>query len=354
MRMLVGINYPWVDYGWDFGDPPPAWVPPERLPAWRETKRKQIETDFRLLASHGIFAVRWFILADGLNYGMGKFAPRKADGAWTFDPLPAGHSFYDRLCDDFEFVLQTCRFHGLNLFPSLIDFCWCREGTPVPGSHGIVKGGRQDIVRDPEKRQAFFDRVLDPLLESSMRYNDSVYAWELINEPEWVVRKDPAFVKEAGSRSVSQKEMREFIAEGVRRINAKRLPDDSTAFPSSVGFADWESLDEWEAEELGITLHQFHYYAQRHSDLPEYSDLKTHPCVVGEFATATGREWPDLKLLNRDQSTGNRLCRIEEKGYPACFMWSARAVDKATRWTAEEHQEVIAYTGAGRPDRLRG
>jgi hypothetical protein len=41
--MLVGINCPWINYGWDFGDPPRAWVAGENLPAWREAKRKQIE-----------------------------------------------------------------------------------------------------------------------------------------------------------------------------------------------------------------------------------------------------------------------------------------------------------------------
>jgi hypothetical protein len=49
--MLVGINYPWIDYGWDFGDPPPAWVAGEYVAGWRENKRKQIEEDFRLFAA---------------------------------------------------------------------------------------------------------------------------------------------------------------------------------------------------------------------------------------------------------------------------------------------------------------
>jgi hypothetical protein len=350
--MLIGINYPWINYGWDFGDPPPSWVPVQKLAAWRERKLEQIDMDFALFASQGISAVRWFLLGDGLNFGMDELAPRKTSGKWTFDPLPAGHSFYERIRDDLESVLEICRVHGLKLFPSLIDFHWCRGGKPVPGKPGIIKGGRQDIVRDREKGQAFFDRLLDPLLESSARYQGSVYAWEVINEPEWVVRKGPVFREKDGRRSVSQQEMREFILEGVRRINAKQSPDGSAAFPSSVGFAHWKSLEEWDADGLAITLHQFHYYAQGQGDLPEYSDLKIHPCVIGEFATAMGREWPDLKQLDKDQSTGNKLCRIEEKGYPACFMWSARAVDKSTRWTEEEHRQVIAYTGAGKPDGL--
>lgn len=330
------------------------WVSLERLSSWREKKRKQIEADFRFFASQGISAVRWFLLADGLNYGMGEFAPRSTSGTWVFDPLPAGHSFYESLRDDFEFVLQLCLLHGLKLFPSLIDFYWCRQGsTLVAGQEGIVKGGRQDVVRDPEKRRNFFDRLFEPLLESSAQFRDSLYAWELINEPEWAIRKESTLQKRDGNPNVSRQEMREFIAEGVNRIHTKRLPDGNPAFPSSVGFAHWENLGEWDVEGLGITLHQFHYYAQHRSDLPEYSSLKTHPCVVGEFATATGREWPDLKLLSREQSLGNRLRRIEEKGYPACFLWSARAADKATRWTDEERRQVIAYTRAGPTDDLQ-
>lgn len=193
--MLVGINYPWVDYGWDFGDPPAAWIAAESLPARREAKRKKIEEDFRLFAAQGIFAVRWFLLADGLSYGMGEYAPRRIGGGWAFDPLPAGHAFHTRLIDDFDFVLLVCRKYDLKLLPSLIDFHWCRQGMPAGGNPGIIKGGRYDIVRDPQKRLAFFDRILDPLLESSTQYRDSIYAWELVNEPEWVVRKVPILLE---------------------------------------------------------------------------------------------------------------------------------------------------------------
>ena len=220
--MLVGINYPWIDYGWDFGGPPPEWVACENLAAWQAKKRKQIEEDFRLFAAQGICAVRWFIMADGLNYGMNAWAPRKAANGWTFDPLPAEDLFYSRLVNDFEFVLQVCRNNNLKLFPSLIDFSWCWQGNPVAGNSGIIKGGRYDIVRDPEKRQAFLDRILDPLLELCMRYLDSIYAWELINEPEWVVGNFLPWWKKDRDRMVTRKEMKAFIAEGIRRIKVKQ------------------------------------------------------------------------------------------------------------------------------------
>ncbi len=351
--MLVGINYPWVDYGWDFGDPPAAWIAAESVQAWREAKRKRIEEDFRLFAAQGIFAVRWFLLADGLSYGIGEYAPRRSGKGWAFDPLPSGHPFYARLCDDFEFVLRVCRMNDLRLLPSLIDFHWCRQGIPAGGNPGIIKGGRYDIVLDPQKRLAFFDRILDPLLESSTQYRDSIYAWELINEPEWVVRGCPFCWTKDENRTVARRRMKEFIVDGIRRINSKQLPDGSRAFQSSVGFAHWESMKKWDAAKLGITLHQFHYYAQSDRELPKHAHLVFHPGVVGEFATAAGRDWPDLKILNKDQTITNRLRCVEGKGYPACFMWSAKAMDPATRWTEEVHREVIAFNCSSRTDDLR-
>src|SRR5215470_16715131 len=92
--MLVGVNYPWIDYGWDFGDPPPAWVNTQHVAEWRERKREQIVTDFRACAEMGLFAVRWFILADGLSYGVGEAAPKKVGHLWAFDPLPGDHPFH--------------------------------------------------------------------------------------------------------------------------------------------------------------------------------------------------------------------------------------------------------------------
>ncbi len=325
------------------------WVSEENLPAWCERKRRRIGEDFAQFRSQGILAVRWFLLADGLNYGTGASAPRRIGDAWYFDSLPADHPFYKRLGEDFDYVLGACAKAGLKLFPSLIDFSWCLPGTEVPGSPGIIKGGRNGIVSDAMKRQLFFERVLDPLLDISMKYRDSIYAWELINEPEWVTGRFPLFREKRGNRNVTLKEMKSFIAEGIRRIHARLLPDGSRAFQSSVGFAHWRTLDRWDASELGITLDQFHYYAQDGSVLPQHPSTRKIPCVVGEFATAAGRSWPDLLSLGMDQTVANRLRCIEGKGYPACFLWSARAVDAATRWTADEHQELAAYTRSNEP-----
>lgn len=342
--MLIGINYPWIDYGWDFGDPPPAWVAGDDLPAWRERKRAQIDEDFKRFSSQGIFAVRWFVLGDGTNYGTGELAPQKTGNQWVSEPLPARHPFYRQLGDDFEFILQVCTKYALKLLPSLLDFHWCRQGIAIEGNVAVIKGGRYDIIRDPRKRHEFLKRTLDPLLEISAAYPDSIYAWELINEPEWVIRPFSLFGKKDENCNISRREMKAFIREGIHMINGRLLPDGRNAFNSSVGFAHWNSLETWGSARLGITLHQFHYYAQDDCNLPPNSQAEDHACVVGEFATSVVRDWPDLKSLQKDQTVTNRLSCLEEKGYPACFLWSARAADDATRWTATEHQEIVTYS----------
>src|SRR5438105_3052733 len=86
----VGINYPWKNYGWDFGPPPhgDSGAPWGDRAAWRAT----IDEDLAGFRQLGLFAVRWFLLADGLCYGTGAGRPHPdpADAKqWRFDDPPA-------------------------------------------------------------------------------------------------------------------------------------------------------------------------------------------------------------------------------------------------------------------------
>jgi len=343
-QLLVGINYPWIDYGWDFGDPPAAWVNAQNLPAWREQKRKRIVEDFTRFADLGLFAVRWFILPDGLNYGTGNEAPKLINGHWSFDPLPSGHEFHRHLAEDFEFVLQTCARLRLQLVPSLIDFHWCHHGQVADAQGGIVKGGRADIINDETKQRLFLDAALEPLLEVSLRYPQAIYAWELMNEPEWVTATKPlAKYRPEENKTVRQGAMFDFLNEGIGRINGKHLPNGSSAFRSTIGFAHYDTLFDWDSAALGVTLHQFHFYAQNDGKLPKHIFSPDYPCFIGEFATAVQKDWTDLKKKKLGQTIPNRLNWIEEKGYPAAFLWSAQAVDVATNWTPREIEQTVAY-----------
>lgn len=336
-RMPVGINYPWIDYAWDFGIPPAAWVKPGDLERWREEKRAKVREDFRTFSNLGLFAVRWFMLADGLSYGVGDEAPRLIDGRWRFDPLSADHPFHRRLCEDFEFVLDVCAETGIKFLPSLIDFHWCYPGKTIDEAGGIVKCGRGDIIRDPAKRRHFLDAVLEPLLDISARRPEVIYAWELINEPEWVTRRRFfGWLQRDPNRTVSHRAMIAFIREGMQRINARLIR-------STVGFAHWDAMHRWGAGRLGMTAPQFHYYAPDEREIPDNNFPSGTPCFVGEFATTCLRCWPDLTGTDLERPIQPRLQMLEGRGYSAAFLWSARAKDNATSWEAADHHDTLAF-----------
>jgi len=331
MKVQVGINYPWYKYGWDFGTPPKHW---KKLD-WKSIVKKDIIELKRL----GFFAMRWFILGDGLTYGKGNYAPHSDPAKkrqWRFDDPPELNKKFLR---DFEWLLRCLQKYEMKFVPSLIDFRWCLPGNPVSQNKdeasSLIQKGRVDILIDKSKWQKFFKRVLKPLLEVSKRYRSVILAWELINEPECIVKES----------RVTFSDIKEFLKAGIGRINA-------AGFASTIGFARWESLTQWDSAGLGVTLHQFHYYPQP-TLKPAENKLHPHrfasefPCFIGEFATTTDEYpgeyiyyWPELDL---DQSVYAKLILIEKKKYPYAFLWSMRAKDKATEWSQQTRDSFSKY-----------
>ncbi len=328
--MKVGINFPWINYGWDFGPPPPEWVP--SIDEWRAAKRQKIVDTLGELASLGFTSVRWFILGDGTNYGLGEEAPCLRAGKWRFDPLPSTHPFHAGLIDDFRFLLSACRETGLQLLPSLIDYQWAWPGVNPAGSRTIVKGGRGELLTDAARRESFFDNVLDPLLQLSLEDREVIVAWELINEPEWVVSSPwyKFWQQNPQQRTIPKSRMKDFLQAGVARINRF----EGGVFKSTIGFAYPSSLMEWRS--IGVTLDQFHYYPSPEERLPALH----RGAIIGELATAANfRPWAELSR----QTVDERLRLIESRGYSAAWLWSAGENGEATSWTAVEKEQVRQY-----------
>src|SRR5215213_130217 len=138
--MDVGVNYPWCDYGWDFGPAPPGWRP-HSTPRWADT----IDDHLRHFQSLGISVVRWFILGDGLTYGTGDQAPKqdRLGAEWRFNPPPLEPStleHFDRLLQRVE---RACAVRPIQLLPVLIDFYFCDAGT-----HPIKRTDPSDATRE--------------------------------------------------------------------------------------------------------------------------------------------------------------------------------------------------------------
>src|SRR6478735_7675118 len=350
--MRVGVNYPWFDYGWDFGLAPPSWRAPDRDPRWVGA----IDDDLRRFQALGITVVRWFILADGLTYGSGNEAPWPdpvRPDIWHFDPPPLGAdalTHFDALLLRFDAVNQGGP--PLQLLPVLIDFHFCDAGvlpvalagaaaptgpTPDPG---WVKQGRGATVVDAVRQRRFFDGVLDPLLRVSAAHRGAIAAWEVINEPEWVTT---GWHPDGRSgHPVDAASMRAFVEEGKSRIRG-------AAFKPTIGFATVDTL-----RRTGITadINQFHHYPAGARVLEPHVFDSRAPGIVGEFATAPGDRWPELPAAG--QTVLQRLRVAASRGYPLAIPWSFRGIDRHTAWTAEVERELAAFAReqAGMPDEV--
>lgn len=329
--MNIGVNYPWRDYGWDFGNAPPKWRESPN-PNWTY----EIADDLQRFEKLGIRIVRWFILADGLAYGTGLQAPKEdatKPGQWRFhDPPILSETYlahFRQLLAAFAATGQHT-LENLQLIPVLIDFHFCMAGKRI--TEGWVKQGRSDVIVDSWKRKRFFDRVLEPLLTISHDYPHTIYAWEIMNEPElvtidWHPEKMPR-----EKPVIKPDQMREFLLDGIARVRR-------AGFQATVGFNRIETIRN---EKLFADFNQFHHYPNGERYLEKQSFDIEWPGIIGEFATAVDNDkWPDLAI--DAQSVFNRLSYIEKMGYPLALPWSYQAKDEHTYWNGEIEKEIQIF-----------
>lgn len=321
--MQVGVNYPWFDYGWDFGLGPPGWRGGRTTPRWFD----HVDGHLGKLHDLGIGVVRWFILADGLAYGSGDDAPRPDGG---FEPPPLDADFIEH----FEELLRrfartaTADAQPIQLLPVLIDFHFCQDAMPT--DPGWVKQGRADAIRDPLKRSRFLTAVLDPLLHVSARHPDTIYAWDLINEPDWITKG--WHFNLFGDSPVSELAMKGFLEDGKQRIRA-------AGFKPTIGFG---SIDTLRQSGMTAEINQFHYYPDGQAALEPHRFDPRFPGIIGEFATATTDVWPEL--ASDAQTVADRLRLAMERGYPLAIPWSFRAQDRHTVWSEAVEEDVRSFT----------
>lgn len=345
--MLVGVNYPWLDYGWDFGLGPPAWRGGRGTPRWYDS----IDAHLQHFSSLGISVVRWFILADGLTYGTGLDAPTPDPARrhrWRFEPPAVS----DEILEHFATLLARFSAAGgaspIQLLPVLIDFHFCHPGTmpvgnPDDAESGVaiedpawVKGGRADAIADPVKRTRFLDEALEPLLEVSGRYGHVIYAWELINEPDWITRGwHPNPLKRL---PVPEDAMLAFLAEGQRRVR-------DAGFRSTVGFGRADTL-----RRSGITadVNQVHHYPGGRVTLRGHQGDRERPRILGEFATTSTDVWPDLRATG--QRVLDRLRLADSRGYDLAIPWSFLSRDRHTTWSADVEEDIRAFARGERSE----
>jgi hypothetical protein len=294
---VLGVNYPWKHYGQDFGTCGWGYRGLAAAP-------DELERDFshirRVFGPGSV--VRIFVFADG------RSSPE-------FDPKGEVIGFDQFFFADFDQLLKTASVCQLRLMPVLLDFHWFHRSGIVGG---VPLAGHSEIVEDPDKRQSFLSQALEPIL---VQYGTAreIFCWDLINEPEWVVRWLSLRLPRRGAVSIQS--MRGFLLDCSTLIH--RLSDQRV----TVGSARPQWLHYW--TELGLDLYQCHWYTGRIRLRWAGYRAGIHqlgkPCLVGEVPTRNTRLKP-----------AEAIRRAREEGYAGLLFWSYRAKDHASGFPALE------------------
>jgi hypothetical protein len=284
---LFGANYPWYNYGTDFGEN-----------AWGYSgvaaKRGDIDADFEKMSEMGIRVVRWFVFVDG------RAAPEFSEDGSVI-------GVDDKVFDDLDTALDIAQNHNIRLILVLLDFHWLAPQTK--DDKGVIMGGHSDIIENQDKRESFFQNALMPLMQ---RYGKNPYilSWEVINEPEWAI-DDPSTRPNKDLKLVSLKAMQSFVSDTANFIHQNGGKWVTVGSASRTWWNLWENT--------GLNICQFHYYdtlTDSPIDFP-YEKMSTNlPCIVGEFPTAK------TALTSDDYYQ-----TIINNGYAGAFPWSLRAKD---------------------------
>ena len=298
-QYLLGINYPWLNYGHDFGVaswPTGSW---SHDGVSQFNSKQQVDEHFAYLRSQGVHVVRWFVLTDG------RASPEfNSEGAVT--------GFDSYFFNDLDTALSLACKHDLRLILVLLDYLWLDDGQIV---NGVQLGGHSDIIIDATKRQSFLDNALRPLLE---RYGNDrrILAWEIINEPEWTMSGIPG----AGTvgPTVPIAEMQSFVSDITDYIHQRTVQD------VTIGSANGQWLLYWQG--LGLDFYQFHHFdhGENYPPFIPISNLNLdRPAVLGEFPT------------NTTQITTTRyLSAAWDNGYSGALAWSLNGDDQFSKFTS--------------------
>lgn len=285
--------------------------------------------------------VRMFLLSNARNYGPRPAGPL-ASGRFVFtapprpDPLFVAH---------FTAMLRIFRDKGMQIIPSLIDF-----GAFYPLGNG-AGGGRTSLLTS--QRAIFIRTMLTDLLNVSKNFRETIFAWEVVNEPMWntiTLDIDVATLAltfpfrphtETLGPDVDDVDIiRNFITDCLNAIEAEK-------FETTVGHRLFKDLQRFPTG----SMPQFHYYGNTGffarrlgiddpAQLPTFEELsknkRTANAFIGEFSAdkeghgffdkGQGRRWPECK--DRDNNVKDaafeRLKVLARKGYKLAFVWPDR------------------------------
>ena len=334
---LHGCNYPWstdgstVFYGLDFGRN--VWGSHLGV----STRREGVARDFDGMARLGFTVARWFVFCDGRS-------------GIVYDERGFPASLDAHVLDDLDTGLEVAGDAGIRLALVLLDHRWMFSGLrdavadPATGMlfETALAEGRSPVLRTRAGQDALFANVIGPVVRRFGRggvredLGDRVLAWELMNEPDFVVEEWEQDLSGQVPRPLPFAVLAELIARLSDLVHAH-----TRAF-STLGGARARNLWAWDDDALGLDVLQVHQYPdRRHPERDEnlftikWAELDLErPVIIGEF--------PGDPLRRHPRHTSPEPIPLDEYvetalayGYGGAWPWSFSGTDAYGRVPAE-------------------
>jgi hypothetical protein len=220
---VLGVNYPWIHYGQDFGQ-----TATEHTGVSILATRQIVAEDFARIRECGATVVRWFVFGDGRA------------GFLCDDGIPQRPDSF--LIPDLAAALEVAAQCELKICFSLIDYLWLQDRGPYEGEPDNHK-----VLQFAAGREAFLENVLLPVFRD-FRGHPGLFAWEIANEPEWAIREFHP-IPEAKMHIA---DFRAFATEIARAVH------EFGNVPVTLGSARLLWTPAW--REVGLDFYQAHFY----------------------------------------------------------------------------------------------
>ncbi|MCR9144839.1 MAG: hypothetical protein NXI24_21555 [bacterium] len=313
-EFAYGINYAWRVYGGDFGG----------ILKWKQvgvaaSYTRHLKNFQRIKRETGAKHIRWWLWpdlrGDGIRFEKSIAGPG-TDSKAPGQTLRPGRTLFD----DLDAALRLAHATDTRLILCLFSF---EAFAPARRDGGLFVRNLEDVLRDAQTRESLMRNIIRPLSEFIARHphGDRVFAYDLINEPEWSLRGrsphgDPGYTPLDSVRPVSHEFMQEFLIEMARELRAGSRATSRRAPLLTIGQASPEWRHAW--RDVPIDFDQWHLYRWMESKpyymrSPVELGFCRRPVVIGEMPLAG---------LHDERNHTEAVLALRSAGYAGAWTWS--------------------------------
>lgn len=260
----------------------------------------------------GLHVIRHWVFGDGR-------------GGLVYDSSGLVTGLDDRVFADLREALRIAELEDVYLVPVLFDFLIGARPVIV---NGVQTFGRSHLLTDPTARASLINNAIVPLFQE-FGNERRIVLWDLMNEPEWLLTNELAYVVIPPGRRpaeiapggvISFAAMVEFLS-AIRWAYPGHIPGYSQGFTLGGASHQWMSLWANATPSLGLDVLQFHLWngigqIDEGVTFAQLSPFPNVPTVLGEF--------------DADADCGLLLNDALARGFSGVWAWSYRAKDNVS------------------------